>query len=142
VQEKHAGEQAKLTDSVQAAARARDQLLSQECLPLVAWDKLATAERATDEAENTFQSAQRQLPEFTKALNEAERAVRRARDGDDLVKHDGEWLTLADVEQKAKKAKAAFDRHEASIPTLEAAWKRRCQERDATRVEILAEFGL
>jgi hypothetical protein len=142
VQEKHAGEQAKLTDSVQAAARARDQLLSQECLPLVAWDKLAAAERAADEAENTFQSAQRQLPEFTKALNEAERAVRRARDGDDLVKQDGEWLTLADVEQRAKKAKAAFDRHEASIPTLEAAWKKRCKERDATRVEILAEFGL
>jgi hypothetical protein len=82
------------------------------------------------------------LPEFTKALNEAERAVRRARDGDDLVKQDGKWLTLADVEQRAKKAKAAFDQHEASIPVLEAGWHKRCKERDATRVEILAEFGL
>ena len=142
VQEKHAGEQSKLNDSVQAAARARDQIRSQECLPAIAWEKLVAAQRAADAAENTYQSAQRRLPEFTKAVNEAERAVRKARESGDLVKQDGEWLTLADLEHRAKEAKSELDQHEASIPKLEAEWQKRCQQRDATRVEILAEVGL
>lgn len=142
LKEKHAGEQSKLTESVQTAARARDQLLSRECLPAAAWDRIAASERAADAAEEAFHAAKRGLPDFIKALNEADRAVRRARDGDDLIKQDGEWLTLADVEQRAKQARADLEQHEASIPKLEADWKKRCSDREATRAEILAELGL
>lgn len=140
VREKHDGDRARLRAEIDAADRARDEILTQGKLPVAAWERLSEAEREASDANEAHAHALREVPTYRGRANEAARRLRSLESGTPVFDR-GEPVDSDKVVKAERAARAAAEQHEASIPKLEAQLREARQRRDAVRAAILRELG-